>query len=145
MRGMSKITNVKKMSNWTQQEEDGDERILENKTLKNNGSLIVLGVKTAEEFFSLRSNGCGNIVLTDSTSTLDMKAIAGTQKIFAVVRQSKKKEDRGLRLDAAVCSFSCPKCRENSGIDACLYKNDRSVKTAHVKQKAQVARAKHAQ
>ena len=41
MRGMNKITDVKKMSNRAQWEEDGDERVLENKILKPVEHLLV--------------------------------------------------------------------------------------------------------
>ena len=132
-RDMNKVTNAKKKNSWTQWEEDGNERILDDKTFKTNRTFIGLGVESEEECAFLQSQDYDNIVFTNCTNIPDMKAITGTQKIFQVDGHSTRKDDGTYRLDLAQYSCSCSECRKHSGIDKCLHKNDRHVKTVYVK------------
>jgi len=134
-RDLSHDGKEKNKQKWLEWEEKGDERILEKTQLTSNRTLIGFGTEHKDEYDRLVTSGLDHIIYTDRASVPNMKAVAGTRKLFQLQGDLKSVSGGEWSLHTSSLQCACPPCRSNpASFDLCIYKEERKVNTVFVKQ-----------
>ena len=121
--------NKKRNQNWIEWENNGNEKLIQKTPLTTNRTFIGLGTESEEEYNRLQTTGENHIIYTNRLSIPDMRAVAGTQKIFQISGDVDPISLEKYTLVTATLPCSCPPCRINpTNIDTCIYKGDRDLK-----------------